>query len=233
MDQKCLPSWRNPARYPTSPDADAFVHASHLMGGVHQRGSRRAAHRAAHRGAVGPERSGRSILKITSLCRCAGPQEAAFCVLRAMRHRGCYGISGRVFEHRASSALLRASSLIARMPSAASWTSTACGRWDRRGSYRSAIAPRAGARSARKRFEGRKIANKLRTFELELKRTGTYPPHSGTQPPHPCSAHYTRCRRMVAIAGRGVHPRRRPRAWNPNRQGRRLPAAFGWRLAHL
>ena len=101
MDQKCLPSWRNPARYPTSPDADAFVHASHLMGGVHQRGGRRAAHRAAHRGAVGPERSGRSILKLTSLCRCAGPQEAAFCVLRAMRHRGCYGIGGRVFEHRA------------------------------------------------------------------------------------------------------------------------------------
>ena len=100
MDQKCLPSWRNPARYPTSPDADAFVHASHLMGGVHQRGGRRAAHRAAHRGAVGPERSGRSILKITSLCRCAGPQEAAFCVLRAMRHRGCYGIGGRVLEHR-------------------------------------------------------------------------------------------------------------------------------------
>ena len=100
MDQKCLPSWRNPARYPTSPDADAFVHASHLMGGVHQRGGRRAAHRAAHRGAVGPERSGRSILKLTSLCRCAGPQEAAFCVLRAMRHRGCYGIGGRVFEHR-------------------------------------------------------------------------------------------------------------------------------------
>ena len=100
MDQKCLPSWRNPARYPTSHDADVFVHASHLMGGVHQRGGRRAAHRAAHRGAVGPERSGRSILKITSLCRCAGPQEAAFCVLRAMRHRGCYGISGRVFEHR-------------------------------------------------------------------------------------------------------------------------------------
>ena len=93
MDQKCLPSWRNPARYPTSPDADAFVHASHLMGGVHQRGGRRAAHRAAHRGAVGPERSGRSILKLTSLCRCAGPQEAAFCVLRAMRHRGCYGIT--------------------------------------------------------------------------------------------------------------------------------------------
>ena len=93
MDQKCLPSWRNPARYPTSPDADVFVHASHLMGGVHQRGGRRAAHRAAHRGAVGPERSGRSILKITSLCRCAGPQEAAFCVLRAMRHRGCYGTS--------------------------------------------------------------------------------------------------------------------------------------------
>ena len=91
MDQKCLPSWRNPARYPTSPDADAFVHASHLMGGVHQRGGRRAAHRAAHRGAVGPERSGRSILKLTALCRCAGPQEAAFClsvcVLRAMRHR--------------------------------------------------------------------------------------------------------------------------------------------------
>ena len=102
MDQKCLPSWRNPARYPTSPDADAFVHASHLMGGVHQRGGRRAAHRAAHRGAVGPERSGRSILKLTSLCRCAGPQEAAFCVLRAMRHRGCYGIGGRVFEHRAA-----------------------------------------------------------------------------------------------------------------------------------
>ena len=100
MDQKCLHSWRNPARYPTSPDADAFVHASHLMGGVHQRGGRRAAHRAAHRGAVGPERSGRSILKLTSLCRCAGPQEAAFCVLRAMRHRGCYGIGGRVFEHR-------------------------------------------------------------------------------------------------------------------------------------
>ena len=88
MDQKCLPSWRNPARYPTSPDAHAFVHASHLMGGVHQRGGRRAAHRAEHRGAVGPERSGRSILKLTSLCRCAGPQEAAFCVLRAMRHRG-------------------------------------------------------------------------------------------------------------------------------------------------
>ena len=104
MDQKCLPSWRNPARYPTSPDADAFVHASHLMGGVHQRGGRRAAHRAAHRGAVGPERSGRSILKLTSLCRCAGPQEAAFCVLRAMRHRGCYGIGGRVFEHRGGSA---------------------------------------------------------------------------------------------------------------------------------
>ena len=102
MDQKCLPSWRNPARYPTSHDADVFVHASHLMGGVHQRGGRRAAYRAAHRGTVGPERSGRSILKITSLCRCAGPQEAAFCVLRAMRHRGCYGISGRVFEHRGS-----------------------------------------------------------------------------------------------------------------------------------
>ena len=100
IDQKCLPSWRNPARYPTSHDADVFVHASHLMGGVHQRGGRRAAYRAAHRGAVGPERSGRSILKITSLCRCAGPQEAAFCVLRAMRHRGCYGIGGRVFEHR-------------------------------------------------------------------------------------------------------------------------------------
>ena len=102
MDQKCLPSWRNPARYPTSPDADAFVHASHLMGGVHQRGGRRAAHRAAHRGAVGPERSGRSILKLTSLCRCAGPREAAFCILRAMRHRGCNRISGRVFEHRGS-----------------------------------------------------------------------------------------------------------------------------------
>ena len=110
MDQKCLPSWRNPARYPTSPDAEAFVHASHLMGGVHhashlmggvhQRGGRRAAHRAAHRGAVGPERSGHSILKLTLLCRCAGPQEAAFCVLRAMRHRGCYGIGGRVLEHR-------------------------------------------------------------------------------------------------------------------------------------
>ena len=99
MDQKCLPSWRNPARYPTSHDADVFVHASHLMGGVHQRGGRRAAHRAAHRGAVGPERSGRSILKLTSLCRCAGPREAAFCILRAMRHRGCNGISGRVFEH--------------------------------------------------------------------------------------------------------------------------------------
>ena len=106
MDQKCLPSWRNPARYPTSPDAHAFVHASHLMGGVHQRGGRRAAHRAAHRGAVGPERSGRSILKLTSLCRCAGPQEAAFCVLRAMRHRGCYGIGGRVFEHRVLTYLL-------------------------------------------------------------------------------------------------------------------------------
>ena len=116
MDQKCLPSWRNPARYPTSPDADAFVHASHLMGGVHQRGGRRAAHRAAHRGAVGPERSGRSILKITSLCRCAGPQEAAFCVLRAMRHRGCYGISGRVLEHRASPPL-----------SALCWRGVACG----------------------------------------------------------------------------------------------------------
>ena len=91
-------------RLPTSPPghthAPAFVHVSHLMGGVHQRGGRRAAHRAAHRGAVGPERSGRSILKLTSLCRCAGPREAAFCILRAMRHRGCYGISGRVFEHR-------------------------------------------------------------------------------------------------------------------------------------
>ena len=92
---------RLPTSLPGHTHAAAFVHVSHLMGGVHQRGGRRAAHRAAHRGAVGPERSGRSILKITSLCRCAGPQEAAFCVLRAMRHRGCYGISGRVFEHRA------------------------------------------------------------------------------------------------------------------------------------
>ena len=91
---------RLPTPLPGHTHAAAFVHVSHLMGGVHQRGGRRAAHRAAHRGAVGPERSGRSILKLTSLCRCAGPQEAAFCVLRAMRHRGCYGISGRVFEHR-------------------------------------------------------------------------------------------------------------------------------------
>ena len=93
MDQKCLPSWRNPATYPTSPDADAFVHASHLMGGVHQRGGRRAAHRAAHRGAVGPERSGRSILKLTSLCRCAGPREAAFCILRASAIVGGTGLA--------------------------------------------------------------------------------------------------------------------------------------------
>ena len=91
---------RLPTSLPGHTHAAAFVHVSHLMGGVHQRGGRRAAHRAAHRGAVGPERSGRSILKLTSLCRCAGPQEAAFCVLRAMRHRGCNGISGRVFEHR-------------------------------------------------------------------------------------------------------------------------------------
>ena len=92
---------RLPTSLPGHTHAAAFVHVSHLMGGVHQRGGRRAAHRAAHRGAVGPERSGRSILKLTSLRRCAGPQEAAFCILRAMRHRGCYGISGRVFEHRA------------------------------------------------------------------------------------------------------------------------------------
>ena len=90
---------RLPTSLPGHTHAAAFVHVSHLMGGVHQRGGRRAAHRAAHRGAVGPERSGRSILKLTSLCRCAGPREAAFCILRAMRHRGCNGISGRVFEH--------------------------------------------------------------------------------------------------------------------------------------
>ena len=87
---------RLPTSLPGHTHAAAFVHVSHLMGGVHQRGGRRAAHRAAHRGAVGPERSGRSILKLTSLCRCAGPREAAFCILRAMRHRGCNGISGRV-----------------------------------------------------------------------------------------------------------------------------------------
>ena len=92
---------RLPTSLPGHTHAAAFVHVSHLMGGVHQRGGRRAAHRAAHRGAVGPERSGRSILKLTSLCRCAGPREAAFCILGAMRHRGCNGISGRVFEHRA------------------------------------------------------------------------------------------------------------------------------------
>ena len=80
-----------------------------------------------------------------------------------------------------------------------------------------------------KSCEGWKIANESTYL---IKRTGTYPPHSGTQPPHPCSAHYTRCRRMVAIAGRVVHPRRRPRAWTPNRQGRRFPAAFGWPMAH-
>ena len=90
---------RLPTSLPGHTHAAAFVHVSHLMGGVHQRGGRRAAHRAAHRGAVGPERSGRSILKLTSLCRCAGPREAAFCILGAMRHRGCNGISGRVFEH--------------------------------------------------------------------------------------------------------------------------------------
>ena len=77
---------RLPTSLPGHTHAAAFVHVSHLMGGVHQRGGRRAAHRAAHRGAVGPERSGRSILKLTSLCRCAGPREAAFCILRAMRH---------------------------------------------------------------------------------------------------------------------------------------------------
>ena len=91
---------RLPTSLPGHTHAAAFVHVSHLMGGVHQRGGRRAAHRAAHRGAVGPERSGRSILKLTSLCRCAGPREAAFCILGAMRHRGCNGISGRVSEHR-------------------------------------------------------------------------------------------------------------------------------------
>ena len=93
---------RLPTSLPGHTHAAAFVHVSHLMGGVHQRGGRRAAHRAAHRGAVGPERSGRSILKLTSLCRCAGPREAAFCILGAMRHRGCNGISGRVSEHRAA-----------------------------------------------------------------------------------------------------------------------------------
>ena len=89
---------RLPTSLPGHTHAAAFVQVSHLMGGVHQRGGRRAAHRAAHRGAVGPERSGRSILKLTSLCRCAGPREAAFCILRAMRHRGCNGISGRVLS---------------------------------------------------------------------------------------------------------------------------------------
>ena len=93
---------RLPTSLPGHTHAAAFVHVSHLMGGVHQRGGRRAVHRAAHRGAVGPERSGRSILKLTSLYRCAGPREAAFCILGAMRHRGCNGISGRVLEHRAS-----------------------------------------------------------------------------------------------------------------------------------
>ena len=104
---------RLPTSLPGHTHAAAFVHVSHLMGGVHQRGGRRAAHRAAHRGAVGPERSGRSILKLTSLCRCAGPQEAAFCILRAMRHRGCYGISGRVLEHRDRSAFQLRFGLIA------------------------------------------------------------------------------------------------------------------------
>ncbi len=86
---------RLPTSLPGHTHAAAFVHVSHLMGGVHQRGGRRAAHRAAHRGAVGPERSGRSILKLTSLCRCAGPREAAFCILGAVRRRVSRGKPSR------------------------------------------------------------------------------------------------------------------------------------------
>ena len=110
---------RLPTSLPGHTHAAAFVHVSHLMGGVHQRGGRRAAHRAAHRGAVGPERSGRSILKLTSLCRCAGPREAAFCILRAMRHRGCNRISGRA--NSVKSVSLTCSKLFLSVPELGRW----------------------------------------------------------------------------------------------------------------
>ena len=78
----------------------AFVHISQMLGGVHQRGGRRGARRAAHRGRAGPEPFGRSLLKLSSLCTCAGRRERAGSSLRAGAIVGANGISGQVSEHR-------------------------------------------------------------------------------------------------------------------------------------
>ena len=80
--------------------AAAFVHISQMLGGVHQRGGRRGARRAAHREQAGPEPFGRSLLKLSSLCTCAGRQERAGSSLRGHAIVGANGISGQVFEHR-------------------------------------------------------------------------------------------------------------------------------------
>ena len=80
--------------------AAAFVHISQMLGGVHQRGGRRGARRAAHWGQAGPEPFGRSLLKLSSLCTCAGRQERAGSSLRGHAIVGANGISGHVFEHR-------------------------------------------------------------------------------------------------------------------------------------
>ena len=77
--------------------AAAFVHISQMLGGVHQRGGRRGARRAAHREQAGPEPFGRSLLKLSSLCTCAGRQERAGSSLRGHAIVGANGISGQVF----------------------------------------------------------------------------------------------------------------------------------------
>ena len=87
--------------------AAAFVHISQMLGGVHQRGGRRGARRAAHREQAGPEPFGRSLLKLSSLCTCAGRQERAGSSLRGHAIVGANGISGQVFEHRAVTHVLR------------------------------------------------------------------------------------------------------------------------------
>ena len=91
---------RLPTPLPGHAHAAAFVQVSHLLGGVRQRGSSRAARRAAHRGAVGPERFARSLVKLASLYRCTGRRERSGCALRAGAIVGANGISGQVFEHR-------------------------------------------------------------------------------------------------------------------------------------
>ena len=83
---------RPPLPLPGHTHATAFVHIAQMLGGVHQRGGRRGARRAAHRERVGPERFGRSLLKLTSSCRSAGRRERAGCCLRAGAMVGSTGI---------------------------------------------------------------------------------------------------------------------------------------------